>query len=635
MRYGQGQYGGGRVQPRDDRAGRPPHGGRRSARGRTGRGRPAGGGASRGEGARGLRPGLPGDLRRRARGGRPRAPVPPAALALLRPVRAEQRGVARHRAHQLRVDHAQFRTEQGGQRRPRGARLHGDDLAQHPEQLLGHLLRGREPLARVGVGGADQQPVERLVLPEDLDLVRVGQAVHEDVGVALEVEGQHGEGARHRVEVGGDRRADLGDLGGLVADRAVYRRLRVVHPPDRAHVDEFEPVLGLDRVVHLEVAVQQVAAVQVAEGVQRLDGERDGLRDRQRRALPVRQQPLARDLLERLAADVLHHDVAVEGAGALVEVLDEVVDPHDVGVLDLGEEAPLGDGRGQRVLVPGVQQALEHHPAVGDRAVHREVDPAEPAVREAALHVVLPVHDVALAQLGREGVRVPALGAVALGTAGPALPAAADRRPAVALAAEPLALGHLGVDQHRGRRVRARDGRHGDQPRAELAAGRAAAAAAGAAHRHRAAGGGAGQPLGQPARHRAAGRLRGGPRRARGRRAGGPRGVRARARRGRPGRPGPAGVRPRRRPAAVPARTCRSTALRRPCPPRSRRSRAVGTCSRSPPQPLPDAAERVVMVACVPGPAAAFRGAVRSAGGHAGPPRSVGVRGAPISATAC
>ena len=111
--------------------------------------------------------------------------------------------------------------------------------------------------------------------------------------------------------------------------------------------------------------------------------------------LPVRVAPLVGDLLQRLAADVLHDDVAVERAGALVEMLDEVVDADDVGVLDLGEEAALGDRRGHRVLVAGVQQALEHHPPVGDRAVDRQIDPAQAAVGEAAHHLVLPVHDVA------------------------------------------------------------------------------------------------------------------------------------------------------------------------------------------------------------------------------------------------
>jgi hypothetical protein len=56
---------------------------------------------------------------------------------------------------------------------------------------------------------------------------------------------------------------------------------------------------------------------------------------------------------------------------ALVRVLDEVIDPDDVRVFHLGQELPLGDRRRHGVRVPGVQQALEHHPAVTDIAVAR------------------------------------------------------------------------------------------------------------------------------------------------------------------------------------------------------------------------------------------------------------------------
>ncbi len=140
----------------------------------------------------------------------------------------------------------------------------------------------------------------------------------------------------------------------------------VVHPAHRAHVDQLELVVLLDGVVDLEVAVQEVAAVQVAERLQGLDAVRARLLDRQRVAAPVRCAPFVGDVLEGLAADVLHDDVAVQAAGRTVQVLDEVVDADDVGVLDLGEEAALGRGRRQRLLVAGVQQALEHHPAVGD-----------------------------------------------------------------------------------------------------------------------------------------------------------------------------------------------------------------------------------------------------------------------------
>ncbi len=88
--------------------------------------------------------------------------------------------------------------------------------------------------------------------------------------------------------------------------------------------------------------------------------------------------PLLEDLLQRLAADVLHDDVA----GALVGR--EVVDLEDERVLHLGEELPLGDRGLERVGVARVQQALEHDVAVGHVPVAGEVDPPEAAVRDAA-----------------------------------------------------------------------------------------------------------------------------------------------------------------------------------------------------------------------------------------------------------
>ncbi len=101
----------------------------------------------------------------------------------------------------------------------------------------------------------------------------------------------------------------------------------------------------------------------------------------------VRVHAVLEDLLERTAADVLHDDVA----GA-VEAR-EVVDLEDERVLHLGEELAFGDGRFERVLVAGVQQPLEHDVPVGDVVVAGQVDPAEPAVRDAADDVVLTSDD--------------------------------------------------------------------------------------------------------------------------------------------------------------------------------------------------------------------------------------------------
>ncbi len=85
-------------------------------------------------------------------------------------------------------------------------------------------------------------------------------------------------------------------------------------------------------------------------------------------------------------------------------MFDEVVDLDDVRVLHFGEGEDFGGGGGHGVGVAGVDEALQHHPAVAHVAVDRQIDPAKAAVREAALHFVLPANEVAARKLGDERV---------------------------------------------------------------------------------------------------------------------------------------------------------------------------------------------------------------------------------------
>ena len=59
------------------------------------------------------------------------------------------------------------------------------------------------------------------------------------------------------------------------------------------------------------------------------------------------------------------------------------------GMLDLGQEAPLGERSGHRIVVAAVEQSLEHHPALGDVVVPGQVDPAHAAVGQASDDLVL------------------------------------------------------------------------------------------------------------------------------------------------------------------------------------------------------------------------------------------------------
>ena len=244
-----------------------------------------------------------------------------------------------------------------------------------------------------GRTGLGDQPVERVVLGEHRGLRHRRQAGHVLGLVAAELGDQHDQRAADGVDVRGDGGADGRHLRRLVADRAVDRRLLVVDPADAAEVDQLDRVADLDQVVRLEVAVDQAQVVQVAEKAGRTSRMYASAWSTGSGSKPavVGPHPVLQDLLQRGAADVLHHDVA----GLVVG--DEVVDLHDQRVLDLGQELPLDDGHRERVLVAGVQQTLEHHPAVGDVPVLGQVDPAEAAVGQAAGHLVLVGHQVARA----------------------------------------------------------------------------------------------------------------------------------------------------------------------------------------------------------------------------------------------
>ena len=267
----------------------------------------------------------------------------------------------------------------------------------------------------------------------------------------------------HREQVRGHRRPVGPDLGRLVADRAVDRPF-AVDAAHAAHVDELELLLGLDHVVRLEVAVHQPPVVQVPQRRQHLDRVRDRVRERHRAAVAP---GVLQDLLERLAAHVLHHDVPGRLPRPPVRVLHEVIDPHDIRVFHLGEELALGDRGGHGIGVAGIEQALEHHPAVADVVVPGQVDPAEPAEGEAAEHLVLPRHQVARLQLRAEREPGAAVAAETLGQPRPAVLAAPDGL--LAARAEAAALRDLRIGEDGAGRVAVGHRRDLHQPRAQPA----------------------------------------------------------------------------------------------------------------------------------------------------------------------
>ena len=181
--------------------------------------------------------------------------------------------------------------------------------------------------------------------------------------------------------------------------------------------------------------------MQITQRGQDLEHVADGLGDR---------QLVTPGLLERRSADVLHHDVADRVAVA-VGVLDEVVDLHDPRVRHLGQELPLGHRDRLGFGVTGMHQTLEHDGPFVDVVVERQVHPAQPAVRDAALDLVLVGDHVAGNQLRQERIRAAAVRAPPLRQR-----PAVGRRPAdraAAVPAEPFRLGHNGIGHQRGQRV--------------------------------------------------------------------------------------------------------------------------------------------------------------------------------------
>ena len=279
-------------------------------------------------------------------------------------------------------------------------------------------------------------------------------------GVALlilesgQIEAEHGQRPGDGVKVRGDGCSVLGHLGSLIADGAIEVAVIVSDGTDAAEIDELELFLGLDDVVRLEVAIEEPAAVEVPEGRKDLERVRNRLGHRDRCTILLAMT--VAHLTQGLATDVLHDDVAG------VFVLDEIVDLDDVGVFDLGQESALGDRRGHRRLVVRVEQALEHHPAVRDVPVLRQVHPPEAAVRYAARYLVLAAHEVPGPQFGRERVGRSALRTKALGAPWSPLVAPPDR--SAAATAGPLALGDLGFGQHNREGVAVGHHRHLDEP---------------------------------------------------------------------------------------------------------------------------------------------------------------------------
>ncbi|SKX65382.1 Uncharacterised protein [Mycobacteroides abscessus subsp. abscessus] len=339
--------------------------------------------------------------------------------------------------HQLGAERRALRREHRRQRRPWHTRVHGDGLTQHVEQLCRHLLRRGEAVVGIGRRRTLQELVERRVVAEHGGVVGIGETVDVPPVLHRHVDGQRSQGASDAVDVRDDLWSGLHDLRGLETRCAVEMSV-AVDRRDGAEVDELHLVAADHDVVGFDVVVDQSDRMQIPDGGKHFEHVRDCLLDGQQMvgAVPVALITLAGDLLERPTADVLHHDVA-EPLAEVGDVLDEVVDLDDAGVVHRSEELSLGQCDLLRLGVRRVEQALEDDGSVGDVAVDREVDPAESTVGDGPGDLVLARDERALRESRNERVARAAVGTLSGQFARTGSGRAADRTsaaPAIALA---------------------------------------------------------------------------------------------------------------------------------------------------------------------------------------------------------
>ena len=322
------------------------------------------------------------------------------------------------------------RLGRAGFRRACGGRRAGHHLAEHAGELIGHLVGRLKTQVRIALRGLEQEAVQRFVPGEHLLLGGRRQVEFVD---ALKAEfHQAARPACGRSCTGPRPRSAPRPLPAPVAARAVDVAARIVQPAHAAHVDQLDVRRRAfeHEVVGLHVAIDHAGGVQVGERAEDAMHVGDGLGGRQRTALLA-------ERLDRRAVDVLHHDEAFGPA------LDEVVDADDVGVLHGRQELAFGHGGGRGRFVGRVQQPLEHHPAI-EHGVLGQVDPAQSAVGQAALDLVLVGDDVA--RLERRDERI----GLSAGRTEPRFAAGQGRGialgvVAIRVPAEPLVRRHLRV----------------------------------------------------------------------------------------------------------------------------------------------------------------------------------------------
>ena len=245
-------------------------------------------------------------------------------------------------------------------RRIAGERAHRDRAEAGREQpVLEDRRRVRHDVVAEARGVAVVAEGEERRAPREQLVEHRAEGV--DVRALVELAEVRGELLRRHVRHGAAHaaaRADGAQVAGVVA--AALERDAPVHHVDLA-------VAADHHVARLEIQVQHAAAVREVDGLAHL--EEHAQQALEARAVGLCGDAAAHEGGERVALDELHHE---EGAARRVDV--DVVDGHDVRVVEAAGDVRFGDE--ERDLVDARRQRRVQH-LDGDAASHRVVEHVE------------------------------------------------------------------------------------------------------------------------------------------------------------------------------------------------------------------------------------------------------------------
>jgi hypothetical protein len=104
------------------------------------------------------------------------------------------------------------------------------------------------------------------------------------------------------------------------------------------------------------------------------------------------------DLVQRLPANILHHNITGQLAGSRILMGDEVEDANDVGVVDRDQEAAFCHPQRHRSRVLIIDQSLEGDVVAIQVSIPGQIDPTNSTARQATNDLILVRHQITRSQ---------------------------------------------------------------------------------------------------------------------------------------------------------------------------------------------------------------------------------------------